>query len=35
MSILQSLTAAFKGAAVSDRAPLARGFISPWAEAFQ
>ncbi len=35
MSILQSLTAAFKGAAVTDRAPLTRGFISPWAEAFQ
>ena len=34
MSILQSLAAAFKGAAVSERAPLARGFISPWAEAF-
>ncbi len=35
MSILQSLAAAFKGAAVSERAPLARGFISPWAETFQ
>lgn len=35
MSILQNLAAAFKGAAVSERAPLARGFISPWAEAFQ
>jgi HK97 family phage portal protein len=35
MSILQSLAAAFKGAAVSERAPLARGYISPWAEAFQ
>lgn len=35
MSILQSLAAAFKGAVVSERAPLARGYISPWAEAFQ
>ncbi len=35
MSILQSLAAAFKGAAVSDRAPLTGGFVSPWAEAFQ
>lgn len=34
MSIFQSLAAAFKGAAVTPRAPLGHTFISPWAEAF-
>ena len=35
MSIFQSLAAAFKGEAVTPRAPLGRNFISPWAEAFE
>ncbi len=35
MSIFQSLAAAFKGEAVTPRAPLGRSFISPWAEAFE
>lgn len=34
MSFLQSLASAFKGEAVTPRAPLGRSFISPWAEAF-
>jgi HK97 family phage portal protein len=34
MSFFQSLALAFKGEAVTPRAPLARSFISPWAEAF-
>lgn len=33
MSFLQTLAAAFKGAPVTPRVPLGRGFISPWAEA--
>ena len=34
MSLFQSLAAAFKGGAVTPRAPLGRSFVSPWAEAF-
>lgn len=34
MSFFQSLAAAFKGEAVTPRAPLGRSFVSPWAEAF-
>ncbi|MCW1383206.1 phage portal protein [Novosphingobium sp. KCTC 2891] len=34
MSFFQNLAAAFKGAAVTPRAPLGRSFVSPWAEAF-
>lgn len=34
MSFFQNLAAAFKGEAVSPRAPLGRSFVSPWAEAF-
>ena len=35
MSIFQSLAAAFKGEAVTPRAPMGRSFISPWTEAFE
>lgn len=35
MSFLQSLAAAFKGGGGNDRMPLARGFSSPWAHAFE
>ncbi|WP_225010626.1 phage portal protein [Novosphingobium percolationis] len=34
MSFFDSLAAAFKGGAVTARAPLGRSYISPWAEAF-
>ena len=34
MSFFQSLAAAFKGEAITPRPPLGRGFVSPWADAF-